>query len=74
MKTRVFKDAIYEQIARIGKSLVSGPRLELLDLSCQGPRTVEVLAGLTGQSVANTSRHPTRAQVRPRRERSPSAS
>jgi rhodanese-related sulfurtransferase len=53
----VFKDAIYEQIARIGKSLGSGPRLEILDLLCQGPRTVEVLAGQIGQSVANTSRH-----------------
>lgn len=57
MKPRVFKDAIYEQIARIGKSLGSGPRLEILDLLCQGPRTVEVLAGQMGQSVANTSRH-----------------
>jgi rhodanese-related sulfurtransferase len=57
MRTRVFKDAIYEQIARIGKSLGSGPRLEILDLLCQGPRTVEVLAGQMGQSVANTSRH-----------------
>ena len=57
MKTRVFKDAIYEQIARIGKSLGSGPRLEILDLLCQGPRTVEVLAGQMGQSIANTSRH-----------------
>ena len=57
MKTRVFKDAIYEQIARIGKSLGSGPRLEILDLLCQGPRTVEVLSGQMGQSVANTSRH-----------------
>jgi rhodanese-related sulfurtransferase len=57
VKTRLFKDAIYEQIARIGKSLGSGPRLEILDLLCQGPRTVEVLAGQLGQSVANTSRH-----------------
>jgi rhodanese-related sulfurtransferase/DNA-binding MarR family transcriptional regulator len=57
MKTRTFKDSIYEQIARIGKSLGSGPRLEILDLLCQGPRTVEVLAGQMGQSVANTSRH-----------------
>ena len=57
MKTRAFRDAIYEQIARIGKSLGSGPRLEILDVLCQGPRTVEVLAGQVGQSVANTSRH-----------------
>jgi len=49
--------AIYEQLARIGKSLGSGPRLEILDLLCQGPRTVEVLADRAGQTVANTSRH-----------------
>src|SRR5687767_7792529 len=54
---RRFKTAIYEQLARVGKSLASGPRLELLDLLCQGPRTVEVLAEQAGQSVANTSRH-----------------
>ena len=56
-KNSSFKDAIYEQLARIGKSLGSGPRLEILDLLCQGPRTVEVLAEQAGQSVANTSRH-----------------
>ncbi|MBI2897942.1 MAG: metalloregulator ArsR/SmtB family transcription factor [Deltaproteobacteria bacterium] len=54
---RQFKDAAYAQLARIGKSLASGPRLEILDLLCQGPRTVEVLAGQVGQSVANTSHH-----------------
>jgi len=37
--TRQFKEAIYEQLARIGKSLASGPRLEILDVLCQGPRT-----------------------------------
>jgi len=55
--SRQFKDAIYEQLARIGKSLAIGPRLELLDILCQGPRTVEVLAKQLGQSVANTSHH-----------------
>lgn len=54
---RDFKNAIYEQLARVGKSLSSGPRLELLDLLCQGPRTVEALAEQAGQSVANTSHH-----------------
>lgn len=55
--SRQFKDAIYGQLARIGKSLGSGPRLELLDILCQGPRTVEALAKQAGQSVANTSHH-----------------
>lgn len=60
MKTqgkRRFKEAIYEQLARIGKSLASGRRLEILDVLAQGPRTVESLAGEVGQSVANTSQH-----------------
>jgi len=57
MKARQFKDAINEQLARIGKSLGSGPRLELLDLLCQGPRTVEELARQAGQTTGNTSHH-----------------
>jgi rhodanese-related sulfurtransferase len=54
---RAFKDAIYEQLARIGKSVASPTRLELLDLLCQGPRSVEALAQETNQSVANVSQH-----------------
>lgn len=54
---RRFKDSIYEQFARIGKAVSSPKRLELLDLLCQGKRTVEVLARETGMSVANTSQH-----------------
>ena len=54
---RAFKDAIYEQFARIGKAVSSPKRLELLDLLCQGPRTVEVLAKESGLTVANASQH-----------------
>jgi len=54
---RAFRDSLYEQFARIGKSLASPKRLELLDLLSQGPRTVEGLAALIDCSVANTSRH-----------------
>jgi rhodanese-related sulfurtransferase len=54
---RLFKDAIYEQFARIGKAVSSPKRLELLDLLCQGPRTVEVLAKESGLTVANASQH-----------------
>ncbi|MEX1258509.1 MAG: metalloregulator ArsR/SmtB family transcription factor [Gemmatimonadota bacterium] len=55
--TRQFKDAIYGQLARVGKSLASGPRLEILDVLCQGPRTVEALAQQVAQPLANTSHH-----------------
>ena len=48
------KRRIYEQFARVGKAVSAPKRLELLDLLCQGPRTVEVLADL----VALTHRAP----------------
>jgi rhodanese-related sulfurtransferase len=54
---RRFKDSIYEQIARLGKAVSTPKRLELLDLLCQGPRTVEALAVQATTSVANASQH-----------------
>lgn len=48
---------MYEQLARIGKATSAPKRLELLDLLCQGPRTVERLAEQAGTSVANASQH-----------------
>lgn len=54
---RRFKDSIYEQLARLGKAVSAPKRLELLDLLCQGPRTVEALAEQASISVANTSQH-----------------
>jgi rhodanese-related sulfurtransferase len=54
---RRFKDSIYQQFARIGKAISAPKRLELLDLLCQGPRTVEALAEQAGISVANASQH-----------------
>ncbi|RPJ56316.1 MAG: ArsR family transcriptional regulator [Acidobacteria bacterium] len=50
-----FKSAIYEQFARIGKAISNPGRLELLDLLCQGPRTVEALAKEANLGIANTS-------------------
>lgn len=59
MKTskRLFKDRVFEQLARIGKAMASPPRLELLELLSQGPRTVESLAQEAHLTVANASRH-----------------
>jgi len=56
-RDREFKDTVYEQLSRIGKAVSSPKRLELLDLLCQGPKKVEVLAKETDLSVANTSQH-----------------
>ena len=54
---RQYKSAVYEQFALVGKALCSAPRLEILDVLLQAQRTVEVLAGEVGLSVANTSHH-----------------
>jgi rhodanese-related sulfurtransferase len=48
---------LYEQFARIGKAVASARRVELLDLLCQGERSVEVLAHAAGMTVTNTSQH-----------------
>jgi rhodanese-related sulfurtransferase len=54
---RQFKDAVYEQLSRLGKAIAAPKRLELLDLLCQAPRTVEALAQQAAVSVANASQH-----------------
>ena len=54
---RSFKDALFEQFARIGKAISAPKRIELLDLLGQGPRTVEALAKEAAISVANASQH-----------------
>jgi len=51
------KRHLFEQLARIGGALASGPRLALLDLLAQGERSVEQLAEQAGLSVANASQH-----------------
>jgi rhodanese-related sulfurtransferase len=48
---------LYEQFARIGKALSSPRRVELLDLLCQGERSVDALARTSGMTVTNTSQH-----------------
>lgn len=51
------KQALYEQFARLGKAVASPKRIELLDLLCQGERTVESLAEASRMGVTNTSAH-----------------
>lgn len=57
MVDRTDKDALYEQLSRVGKAVSAPRRLELLDLLGQAPRTVEDLATRTEMSIANTSQH-----------------
>ncbi|MGC2517873.1 MAG: metalloregulator ArsR/SmtB family transcription factor [Burkholderiales bacterium] len=57
MSTGNFKQDIYAQLARVGKALSNGNRLELLEFVAQGPRSVEGLATATRLSVANASKH-----------------
>lgn len=52
-----YKEALYEQLARLTKAMAHPRRLQILDLLLQAPRTVEVLAGQLGISIASTSQH-----------------
>lgn len=51
------KGEMFQQLAVLAKALGSAVRLELLEYAAQGERSVETLAELCGQSVANTSHH-----------------
>lgn len=51
------KVTLFDAFAAVGKALANGRRAELIDVLAQGERSVEVLAGEVGQSVANTSQH-----------------
>ncbi|MFP7736629.1 ArsR/SmtB family transcription factor [Priestia aryabhattai] len=57
LNERNLKDLLYEGFARVGKSLSSPKRLEILDLLSQGPKSVEALSKATTMSVANVSKH-----------------
>jgi rhodanese-related sulfurtransferase len=57
MQARQMKDGVYTQFARIGKAVAAPKRIELLELLCQGPRTVEALADQAALSIANASQH-----------------
>jgi rhodanese-related sulfurtransferase len=49
--------ALHEQFARIGKAVASPKRIELLELLCQGERSVDALALATGMGITNASQH-----------------
>ena len=51
------KQQLYQAIGRVAAALGSAGRLQLLEFVAQGERSVDVLAAMTGLSVANTSKH-----------------
>jgi len=51
------KDFLYEQVARIGKAVASPKRLQLIELLCQGEKSVELLATQAEISVKLASAH-----------------
>ena len=56
-RNRDIKDALYEQVSRIAKAAASPKRLELIELLCQAPKTVEVLAREASISMKLASAH-----------------
>jgi rhodanese-related sulfurtransferase len=57
MGDAVRKTELFDQLARVGKALGSGKRLELLDLLAQCPRGVAELAATAGLGITSTSAH-----------------
>jgi len=57
MKSREFKDVMYNRIAKLIKAIASPYRLEIIEMLSQGEKNVEEIGRITGISFANTSQH-----------------
>jgi len=57
MGDRDRKNTLFDQLARVGKALASGKRLELLDLLAQGERDVASLAAAADLGLTTASAH-----------------
>jgi len=55
MSRAYLKEALFEQFARVAKSLASPKRMEILDVLSQGERTVEALTRATGLKLTTAS-------------------
>ena len=55
--SRTVKNALYQQLARLGKAVSSPQRLELLHLLSHGEKSVEALAEQTQLTIKNASAH-----------------
>lgn len=51
------KDTLYGQVERLAKGMASAKRLELVELLCQSPKSVETLAQEAGISIKLASAH-----------------
>lgn len=54
---RILKDSLYEQVARMARAMASPKRLELMELLCQAPKSVDLLAREAGISIKLASAH-----------------
>ncbi len=57
MDKRIFKDRVYDELAKITKALANGHRLEIIELLAQSDYSVEQLSIHTNLSIANASQH-----------------
>jgi rhodanese-related sulfurtransferase/DNA-binding MarR family transcriptional regulator len=57
MTNRAAKEALFDRLTDVAKTLGNGRRAEVVDVLAQGERSVDVLANEIGQSKANTSHH-----------------
>ncbi|RLK55055.1 ArsR/SmtB family transcription factor [Actinokineospora cianjurensis] len=57
MRDNQSRPDLFEELARVGKALGNGKRLELIDLLAQGARGVVELANEAGLTVTTTSAH-----------------
>ena len=57
MRSREFKETVFENFARIARVFSTPTRLEIVDVLSQGERDVETIAREAHSTVANTSRH-----------------
>src|SRR5690606_37959828 len=51
------RDAVFQELAVVGKAFGSAKRLELVDLLAQGERTVDSLARAAGMGLSTVSAH-----------------
>ncbi|HET9734309.1 MAG TPA: metalloregulator ArsR/SmtB family transcription factor [Burkholderiales bacterium] len=51
------KSTLYAQLARVAQALASPGRLQIMEYTAQGERSVEALAAMSGLSMANASKH-----------------